>query len=127
MYRDAIHRDYDDEITINGETGAWTAFYRGVYAQRQRCGTKNYYYEDASFVRLRNISVAIDLAKVFSLKPCKSLQLVLSGRNLVTLTKYTGFDPELNGAGNNSAWDRGSDNGQLPNFKTYQVGLNVGF
>jgi len=127
MYRDAIHKDYEGEITINGETGAWTAFYRGVYAQRQRCGTKSYFYEDASFVRLRNISVAIDLAKVFSLKPCKSLQLVLSGRNLVTLTKYTGFDPELNGAGNNSAWDRGSDNGQLPNFKTYQVGLNVGF
>ena len=127
MYRDAIHKDYEGEITIEGETGAWTAFYRGVYAQRQRCGTKNYYYEDASFVRLRNISVAIDLAKAFSLKPCKSLQLVLSGRNLVTLTKYTGFDPELNGAGNNSAWDRGTDNGQLPNFKTYQVGLNVGF
>ncbi|MBD0256830.1 MAG: hypothetical protein ICV83_14020 [Cytophagales bacterium] len=40
MYRDGIHSDYEKPITINGETGAWTAFYRGVYAQRAFNGTK---------------------------------------------------------------------------------------
>jgi hypothetical protein len=33
MYRDGIHSDYQQPITINGETGAWSAFYRGVYAE----------------------------------------------------------------------------------------------
>ena len=49
MYRDGIHADYEKELTVNGQTGAWTAFYRGVYAQRQANGTKDYFYEDASF------------------------------------------------------------------------------
>ena len=42
MYRDGIHLDYDKPVTINGETGAWSAFYRGVYAQVSRNGNKNY-------------------------------------------------------------------------------------
>ncbi|HUQ97047.1 MAG TPA: SusC/RagA family TonB-linked outer membrane protein, partial [Chitinophagaceae bacterium] len=50
MYRDGIHGDYANPITIDGNTGAYTAFYRGVYAQRQANGTKDYFYEDASFV-----------------------------------------------------------------------------
>jgi hypothetical protein len=61
MYRDGIHSDYQQPFTINGETGAWSAFYRGVYAERSRNGTKNYFYEDASFVRLRNVEVGVDM------------------------------------------------------------------
>ena len=127
MYRDGIHADYENPITIGGQTGAWTAFYRGVYAQRQANGTKDYFYEDASFVRLRNVSVGIDLAKAFNIKTFRKLQLVLSGRNLLTFTKYTGFDPEVSSGSNNSAWDRGTDHNTMPNLRSYQVGLNFGF
>jgi len=138
MYRDGISKDYENPISINGETGAWTAFYRGVYAQVSRNGTKNYFYEDASFLRLRNVNVALDFAKVFKIPGFQKLQLVLTGRNLWTKTKYTGMDPEINsgnnngyatavGLANNTAWDRGTDHNTLPNFKSYQVGLNIGF
>jgi hypothetical protein len=57
----------------------------------------------------------------------RSLQVVLTGRNLWTATKYSGMDPELSSGTLNSAWDRGTDHNSMPNFKTYQVGLNVGF
>lgn len=127
MYRDGIHSDYENPITIGGQTGAWTAFYRGVYAQRQANGTKDYFYEDASFVRLRNVSIGIDLAKALNIKTFRKLQLVLSGRNLLTLTKYTGFDPEVSSGTNNSAWDRGTDHNTMPNLRSYQVALNFGF
>jgi hypothetical protein len=127
MYRDGIHSDYTVPFTIDGQTGAWSAFYRGVYAERSRNGTKNYFYEDASFARLRNVNVAIDLAKVFDIKTFKRLQLVLSGRNLVTITKYTGLDPEISSGTNNSAFDRGTDHNTMPNVRSYQVGLNIGF
>ena len=127
MYRDGIHSDYTKPITINGETGAWTAFYRGVYAQRTANGTKDYFYEDASFLRLRNISVGLDFAKLFKIPATKKVQLVLSGRNLLTFTKYTGFDPEISSGTTNSAWDRGTDHSTMPNFKTYQATLNIGF
>ena len=137
MYRDGIHSDYQNPITIGGQTGAWAAFYRGVYAQRSRNGTKNYFYEDASFVRLRNLSVAVDLAKVTDIKFLRRAQIVLSGRNLWTKTKYTGLDPEVNssnvytnngdGTTGNSAWDRGTDHNSMPNLRSFQIGLNLGF
>ena len=127
MYRDGIHSDYAQPFTIDGQTGAWTAFYRGVYAAVSRNGTKNYFYEDASFARLRNVALAVDFAKVSKLPVLKRLQLVLSGRNLVTITKYTGMDPEISSGSINSAWDRGTDHSTLPNFKSYQATLNFGF
>ena len=131
LYRDGIHSDYEKSFSIDGQEGAWTAFYRGVYAVSSRNGTKNYFYEDASFLRLRNVAVAVDLAKAFKIKGFKRLQLVLSGRNLVTKTKYTGMDPEIssgNTTGNgNSAFDRGVDHNTMPNLKSYSAGINIGF
>jgi hypothetical protein len=127
MYRDGIHKDYDNEITIDGQTAAWSSFYRGAYAVRRANGTKSYFYEDASFLRLRNLYVAFDFAKCFSIKGINRLQLVLTGRNIFTITNYTGFDPEVSSGGNNSAWDRAVDHNTIPNLKTYQVGVNIGF
>lgn len=126
MYRDGIHSDYSIPITIEGETHAYTAFYRGVYAQVQANGTKNYFYEDASFARLRNLSFSFDIVRLAKLKHFRKLELQLSGRNLATLTNYTGMDPEVSSGTNNSAFDRGVDHNTIPNVKTYQVGLNIG-
>lgn len=127
MYRDGIHSDYDIPVTIDGQTAQYTAFYRGVYAVRSFNGTKNYFFEDASFVRLRNISLAFDIAKVKKIPHFQRLQIVLSGRNLVTFTDYTGFDPEVSSGANNSAFDRGVDHNTIPNLKSYQIALNLGF
>ena len=89
--------------------------------------TKDFFYEDASFVRLRNVALGIDLTKFVKLKGLKKVQIVLSGRNLVTFTKYTGFDPEINSGGVNSSFDRGIDHSTLPNTKAMQASLNIGF
>ncbi len=126
MYRDGIHSDYNNPITIDGETGNWTAFYRGAYAQRAFNGTKDYFYEDASFWRLRNVNVAVDFAKLFKLKGFRQLQLAFTGRNIWTKTNYSGLDPEISSGSLNSAWDRGTDHNTMPNLKTYQIGLNIG-
>ncbi len=126
MYRDGIHSDYDIPVTINGETQAFTAFYRSMYAGGAANGTKNYFYEDASFWRLRNLSVGVDIAKLTKIKFANRLQLVLSGRNLLTFTPYSGMDPEVNYS-TNSAFDRGLDHNTIPNTKSYTIGLNLGF
>lgn len=139
LYRDGISSDYDVPVTINGTTAAYTAYYRSIYADYfgarngpARNGTKDYFYEDASFVRLRNLSVGYDFAKLINNKIFKRVQLVFTGRNLITWTKYTGFDPEIatsgsGGTTSNSAFDRGVDNSSSPNLKSYQLGLNLGF
>lgn len=134
MYRDGISSDYDKPVTINGVTAAYTAYYRSIYADYfgarngpARNGTKDYFYEDASFVRLRNVSLAYDFANLIHNKIFRRVQLILTGRNILTFTKYTGFDPEISTGTSNSAFDRGVDNSSSPNLKSYQIGLNLGF
>jgi len=134
MYRDGISSDYDKPVTINGVTAAYTAYYRSIYADYfgarngpARNGTKDYFYEDASFVRLRNVSLAYDFANILHNKVFRRVQLILTGRNILTFTKYTGFDPEISTGTSNSAFDRGVDNSSSPNLKSYQIGLNLGF
>jgi TonB-linked SusC/RagA family outer membrane protein len=127
MYRDGISSDYEKPITIDGETGAFTAFYRGVYQAGAFNGTKDYFYEEATFLRLRNVAVGLDFDKLFNIPGFNKLQLILGGRNLWTLTDYTGFDPEVSSGANNSAFDRGVDHSTLPNPKSYQLTLNIGF
>ena len=133
MYRDGIHGDFGDKVTVNGQTAAFSNYYISAYSDMwgsingARNSTKDYFYEDASFVRLRNVSLAVDAARFFHIKYFQKLQLVLSGRNLWTATKYTGFDPEINAGTSNSAYERGIDHNSMPNIKSYQVGLNLGF
>ncbi len=134
MYRDGIHGDYEKQVTINGKTGAfpayWSSPYYNLFGSLNGAGnlaTKDFFWEDASFLRLRNVSLSFDVAKVIKVPAVRKLQLVLTGRNLVTWTKYTGFDPEVSSGSVNSAFDRGIDHNTLPNTKSYQIGLNVGF
>jgi len=133
MYRDGIHGDWGEKITINGQTGAWSNYYTSAYADQfgsingARNSVKDYFYEGSSFLRLRNVSLSYDFINMVKIKYVKKLQLVLTGRNIWTVTKYTGFDPEISSGATNSAFDRGVDYVSTPNNKTYQVGLNVGF
>lgn len=134
MYRDGIHSDFDKQVTIDGKTGAfpayWSSAYYNLWGSTRGAGnnaTKDFFLEDNSFVRLRNIALAFDMAKLLNAKGLNKLQLVLTGRNLLTFTKYSGYDPEVSSGAVNSSFDRGVDHSTLPNTKSYQVGLNVGF
>lgn len=134
MYRDGISGDFDKKVTINGTTAAYTAYrisaYYNLFGTLFGPGnnsTKDYFVEDASFVRLRNVTVGFDFAKVFKINSLKKLQIVFTGRNLWTKTKYSGYDPEVSSGTVNSSFDRGVDHSTLPNIKSYQVGLNIGF
>jgi hypothetical protein len=134
LYREGISGDWTKPLTINGETGAWTAYYASAYYALGNTArgvgndaTKDYFYKDASFWRLRNASIGVDLSRFIKQSWLKKCQLVLSGRNLFTITKYGGLDPEINSGGSNSAWDRGNDHSTIPNLKAYQATLNLGF
>lgn len=135
MYRDGISNDFDKVVNIPGFTpAAWTAyhgsFYYALWGSTRGVGnnvTKDYFLEDASFVRLRNVSLSIDLAKTNTFKKFRKLQLVFTGRNIMTWTKYTGMDPEISSGSVNSSFDRGIDHSTIPNTKSYQIGLNIGF
>jgi TonB-dependent starch-binding outer membrane protein SusC len=132
MYREGISGDWTKPVTINGQKGPWTAYYASAYyglgTTAHGTGndiTKSFFYHDASFWRLRNVSLGIDFSKFTTQSLFKKLQLVLSGRNLLTFTKYPGVDPEISSGQSNSSFDRGIDHSTIPNLKAYQATLNV--
>jgi len=78
--------------------------------------------EDGSYLRLRSLSLAYNVP----FKPgfFKSLNVYLTGNNLVTFTKYLGYDPEFSAGA--SPLMQGSDIGLAPQFKSVLLGFRLG-
>ncbi|MES2238799.1 MAG: TonB-dependent receptor [Bacteroidota bacterium] len=85
------------------------------------------YIEDASFLRLKTITLGYTLPKSITSKiGLKSAKLYVSAENLFTWTKYSGFDPEVSSYEQNNLYP-GIDFGAYPNSKTFITGLNLTF
>ncbi len=85
------------------------------------------FIEDASYVRLKNISLGYSIpASVLAKAHISQLRIYVSGQNLWTYTNYTGFDPEVSAAGQ-SLLNRGVDYGIYPNYKSIQAGVQLTF
>lgn len=83
------------------------------------------FISDASFVKLREVSVSYTLKnETIRSIGLNNIQLSLSGRNLFTFTKYTGYDPEINGAGQ-AAFIRGFDFATCPIPRSIIFGLTL--
>jgi hypothetical protein len=81
---------------------------------------------DGSYVRLKNIALGYSLPKSW-INPLglSHVKLYVSGQNLLTLTKYRGYDPEVNYNGSNIS--AGFDYGSYPSAKSYTFGVKVIF
>ena len=77
---------------------------------------------DGSFVRLKNINLGYN----FNFKNGNSLRLYISGQNLLTWTKYPGYDPEVRTYTKNPQ-KRGVDFGTYPGTKSYIFGLKFNY
>ena len=83
------------------------------------------FIEDGSYIRLRNIRIDYALP-LGDTKFIKSANIYLSGNNIITITDYKGYDPEVNAFSGNSL-QQGVDNGAYPGSKTVTLGLTVNF
>jgi TonB-dependent starch-binding outer membrane protein SusC len=125
LYRDFIHGDFDQPLTINGQTGPWVAYYNSLYRTN---ANNSHFVEDGSFLRLRDVTVTYNVKNHIAKKLnwLEACQVFVSGRNLATITNYTGMDPEAAAQFNNPL-NRGLDLYAFPNSRQIQVGLNLGF
>ena len=83
----------------------------------------SWYVEDGSFLRVKNIELGVTVPKSLSGKiGLDRLRFYVSGQNLFTFTKYTGFDPEF---GIGSATSAGVDGGTYPQSKVFLIGVQV--
>lgn len=69
-------------------------------------------WENASYVRLKNVSLSYNLSSVVEKWKLKECSVYFQAQNLLTFTGYNGFDPETQGS-------------YLPPLKTYTVGLRL--
>ncbi len=85
------------------------------------------FVEDGSYIRLQNVSLGYRLPKSLMSKiKISEARLYVSGQNLFTLTKYSGYDPEI-GSFNQNPLINGVDNGRFPVARSITFGLNVNF
>jgi len=79
-------------------------------------GIRGYIYEDASFIRLKDISLSYDIShNILERYFINRLRFYVTGRNLATFTKWRALDPELDGQR------------QVPLQKEFVFGLNLEF
>jgi TonB-linked SusC/RagA family outer membrane protein len=82
----------------------------------------NFYLEDGDYLRLKVVSFGYSLPnELISKIKLTKFRLYVTGENLLTLTKYTGYDPEIGGN------VLGIDKGFYPQAKSFLFGVNVQF
>jgi TonB-linked SusC/RagA family outer membrane protein len=91
------------------------------------------FLEDGSYIRLKSLSLGYNLPKrVLEKLKISKLRVYVTGENLMTFTKYSGYDPEI---GSNPIGDsggginivRGIDNGYYPQARTFLTGIQLSF
>ncbi len=84
------------------------------------------YVENGSYLRLKSATLGYDLPKSLCDKVrAQKLYVYITGENLLTFTKYTGFDPEVSAFGVGVA--PGVDFGSYPQSRSFIFGLNLTF
>lgn len=82
--------------------------------------------EDGSYIRLKNVQLGYNFSSEL-LKKIKlsNAKIYISGQNLLTKTKYSGYDPEVSRFGQDNL-SQGIDYGSYPSTKIFLIGLNIG-
>lgn len=88
--------------------------------------TSDFYIEDGSYLRLKNVQLTYTLPEKYCTKSkfLKTFKLYVAVNNLLTITKYTGLDPEV---GQSSNLYNGIDKGTYPQCRSYMLGINAVF
>ena len=95
----------------------------------------DFYIEDGSYLRLRNVTVGYSIAaqslKNLTHNVVSGLRVYVAAQNLLTVTNYSGYDPEIStqagATGDPYIFRRGIDVGQLPQARTFIAGVQFQF
>jgi hypothetical protein len=79
------------------------------------------YVEDGSFIKIKNLQLGYTFPPSTTKKLLSRLRVYAQIRNALTLTKYSGYDPEIAGG----ILDTGIDRGAYPQARTYSFGIDI--
>lgn len=109
----------------NGE-GSTDRYHRISAVQGDNLLVSDYYMEDGSYARIKNVQLGYDFCSRLIRKNriISQCRLYVSAQNLFTFTRYSGLDPEI---GSSNATVNGIDCGFYPQARVWTVGLNLKF
>ena len=111
---------------LNRWTGEGTSnkYPRHVVGDGKNWQSSDLYVTDGSYFRLKNIQMGYTLPRALTNKIfIDRLRVFVGAENLLTLTKYAGFDPEISSGGTSL----GVDYGVYPQSRTFNFGANISF
>lgn len=116
------------EVYLNHWTPTNTNAKYPVISRANSYNYSNRFVEDGSYLRLRTIQLAYNLPlQALKVNWMRSAQIYASGQNLLTLTKYSWWDPEVNSQGGANSIGQGIDHYSYPTSKAVTFGIRVGF
>ena len=118
--------------SLRDELNKTEGAYRLQWNSNARSFESSRFLHDGSFIRLKNVQLGYTLpASVAQKLRLRTARISLTGQNLLTFTKFTGWDPEVfrNGGadGSTATLSPGVTNNDLPQVRTILVGINFGF
>jgi len=113
---------------LNRWTGPGTSDYYPrvtfVDDNKNMSNVSDFYVHNGSFLRLRNITLGYTLPQeITKYIMVSKLRIYVSSENLLTFTKYQGYDPEIGGG----VFSNGIDHGIYPQPRTFMTGINITF
>lgn len=98
------------------------------YSYDYNVQTSTRYLEDASYFKLKTVTLGYTLPQWMCKKiKVSNLRLYVSADNLLTFTKYSGYDPETSFSGSPGESNYGVDFGLQPVLRTFIFGVNLNF
>jgi len=94
---------------------------------RRSTGVTSDVIENGSYLRFKTLTLAYDLPLPKASKIFKSSSVYVTAQNLITITKYSGFDPEVNSFATSNALSLGTDYNAYPHYRTWLLGVKLGF
>ena len=85
------------------------------------------YMEDADYFKIKTVTLGYDFKYLWKSCPFQQLRLYVQAQNLLTITGYTGLDPEVGNAAGGDSWASGIDLGLYPPSSTYLIGASIKF
>jgi TonB-linked SusC/RagA family outer membrane protein len=130
---DLPNANYDTEILNRWLGEGSTNDYPRVTLNDQNLNfsrPSDYFVHDASYLRVKNVQIGYSFPiRAGDFVLIHKLRIYASAQNLLTFTKYKGFDPEIGARSNESysTLDVGIDRGAYPQSKIYMIGASVNF
>lgn len=120
---------FSNRWTPQNPSNTYTRAYSNKFGATPRIARfSDHYVESGDYLRFKSLTLGYTLpSQVSSKMNINKLRLYVTGRNLFTLTEYSGVDPEVSVGGQNNNLSAGGDFGGYPSTRTFLLGLNLNF